>query len=146
MSKSDTWETGLLNLLFNNAAFAGVGDAGGLQPSAAAGSLYVSLHTADPGEAGDQTTNEISYTGYARVAVARSSAGWTITGNSVSPAAVISFPRSTGGTGGTITHVGIGTAASGAGKLLYSGAASPTQLVANGVLPEVGTGTVLTED
>lgn len=146
MSKSDTWENGLLLLLFNNTAFAGVGDTNGLQPSATAGSLYVSLHTADPGEAGNQSTNEISYTGYARVAVARSSGGWTVTGNSVSPAATVSFPRSTGGTGGTVTHVGIGTAASGAGKLLYSGAVNPTVAVANGVLPEIGTGTTITED
>jgi hypothetical protein len=68
----------LLELLFQNLDFAGIGDAGGLQNSASAGSLYVSLHTADPGVAGDQTTNEVAYTSYARVAVARSEAGWTV--------------------------------------------------------------------
>lgn len=67
-----------LKLLFQNLAWANVGDAGGLQPSATAGNLYVSLHTDDPGAGGDQTTNECAYTSYARVAVARSAAGWTV--------------------------------------------------------------------
>lgn len=145
MSKSNTWETGLLNLLFANADFAGVGDATGLRGSSVAGSLYVSLHTADPGEAGDQTTSEIAYTSYARVAVARSGAGWTVTGNSVSPAANIEFPAGTGGSG-TATHFGVGTASSGAGKLLYSGAISPNIVCGSGVTPRLTTATAITED
>lgn len=119
MSKSNAWENGLLLLLFNNTDFANVGDAAGLQNSAAAGSLYVSLHTSDPGEAGSQTTNETAYTNYARVAVARSGAGWTVSGNSVSNTAAIPFAQC-GATGATITHFGIGTDSSGAGTLLYS--------------------------
>ena len=71
MSKSNAFETSLLGLLFNNTDIANIGDAAGLQNSAAAGSLYLALHTADPGEAGDQTTNECTYGSYARVAVAR---------------------------------------------------------------------------
>lgn len=145
MSKTNTWETGLLNLLFNNVAFTGVGDAGGLLPSAAAGSLFLSLHTADPGEAGDQTTNEIAYTSYARVAVARSAGGWTITGNSVSPANTVSWPAGTGGSG-TATHVGIGTSSSGAGKLLYKGALTPNIVCGNGITPQITTGSAITED
>lgn len=119
MSKSNSWENGLLLLLFNNTDFANVGDAAGLQNSAAAGSLYVSLHTADPGEAGSQTTNETAYTNYVRVAVARSGAGWTVSANSVSNAAAIAFAQC-GVTGATITHFGLGTDSSGAGTLLYS--------------------------
>ena len=87
MSKSNSCENGWLLLLFNNTDFANIGDAAGLQNSAAAGSLYVSLHTADPGEAGSQTTSEATYTGYARVAVARSGSGWTVTNNQVQNAA-----------------------------------------------------------
>lgn len=119
MSKSNSWENGLLLLLFNNTDFANVGDAAGLQNSAAAGSLYVSLHTADPGEAGSQTTSETAYTNYVRVAVARSGAGWTVSANSVSNAAAIAFAQC-GITGATITHFGLGTDSSGAGTLLYS--------------------------
>jgi hypothetical protein len=148
MSKSNTWENALLLHLFNNAAVTLVGDAAGILASAAPGSLYVSLHTSDPGEAGDQTTNEIAYTDYARVAVARSGAGWTVAGNSVSPVANISFPPSTGGAGGTVTHFGVGTStlATGAGKLLYSGTVTPNLVVSSGVTPVLTTATACTED
>lgn len=145
MSKSNNFENSLLLLLFNNTNIANVGDATGLRGSTTAGSLYVSLHTADPGEAGDQTTSETTYSSYARVAVARTSGGWTITGNSVSPAATITFPAGTGGSG-TITHFGIGTASSGAGVLLYSGTVSPNLSVGNGITPQLGTGSTITED
>jgi hypothetical protein len=145
MSKSDSWETALLQLLFNNTNAANIGDATGLRGSSTAGSLYVSLHTSDPGEAGSQTTNETSYTSYARVAVARSSSGWTITNNSVSPNATISFPAATGGTA-TITHFGIGTASSGTGVLLYSGTVTPNISVSSGVTPQLTTASTVTED
>jgi hypothetical protein len=145
MSKTNTWETGLLNLLFNNVAFTLVGDAAGLLPSAAAGSLWLSLHTADPGEAGDQTTSEIAYTSYARVAVARTAGGWTITGNSVSPTSTVSWPAGTGGSG-TATHVGIGTSSSGAGKLLYKGALTPNIVCGNGITPQITSASAITED
>lgn len=145
MSKSNSWETDLLNLLFNNSNAANIGDATGLRGSTTAGSLYLSLHTADPGEAGDQTTNEAAYTSYARVAVARSSGGFTVSGNQVTLAANVDFPAGTGGSG-TATHFGIGTAASGAGKLLYSGTISPNLVLGNGITPRLGTGTTVTED
>lgn len=72
--------TGLLNflnLLFKNTTWANIGDATGLVGSSTAGSLYVALHTADP-SAGNQNTSEATYTSYARVAVARSGAGWSV--------------------------------------------------------------------
>jgi len=146
MSKSNACETDLLKLLFNNTTWAGVGDSTGIVGSGTAGSLFISLHTADPGETGDQTTSEISYTGYARVAVARSSGGWTISGNSVSPAATISFGQMTAGTGGTVTHFGVGKSTSGAGELLYSGTVTPNISVTNGVTPQLTTATAITED
>ena len=144
MTKSDTWETGLLDLLFKNTDFTLVGDAGGLRGSATAGSLFVSLHTADPGEAGAQNTSETTYGSYARVAVTRG-AGFTVTGNSVSPAANIDFPACTSGTA-TITHFGIGTSSSGAGKLLYKGTVSPNISVTTGVTPRLTTASTITED
>lgn len=145
MSKSNAWENALLQLLFNNANAANIGDATGLRGSSTAGSFYVSLHTADPGEAGDQTTSETAYTSYARVAVARSGTGWTVTNNSVSPASLISFPACTGGTS-TITHFGIGTASSGSGVLLYSGTVTPNISVASGVTPQLTQSSTITED
>jgi hypothetical protein len=148
MSKANGWENGLLLLLFNNTAYTLVGDAAGLPASTGAGNLYVSLHTADPGETGDQTTSEIAYTNYARVAVARSGAGWTVTNNAVVPAAEIAFPASAGGAGGTVTHFGVGTStlATGAGKLLYKGAVTPNIVVSSGVTPKLTVATQITED
>lgn len=145
MSKANTWEEGLLDLFFLNTDFTQVGDAGGLRGSSSAGNLYVSLHTSDPGEAGDQTTNEIAYTSYARVAVARSGAGWARTGSTINPVAAITFPAGTGGSG-TATHFGIGTASSGAGKLLYSGTVTPNIVCGNGITPELTTATAISED
>lgn len=145
MSKSNAFETALLGLLFENTAIANLGDAGGLRASATAGSLYFSLHTADPGEAGDQTTSEIAYTSYARVAVARSSSGWTVSGNAVAVDNDVTFPAGSGGSG-TATHWGLGIASSGAGVLLYKGSISPTIVCGSGVTPKLTAGTVVSED
>ena len=131
MSASNAFENDVLLLIFNNTDIANVGDAAGLQNSAAAGSLYVSLHTADPAETGTQSTNETTYTGYARVAVARSGAGWTVSGTAptqVVNAAIVTFGTSTVGTP-TITHFGVGLEASGATRLAFSGVLDNPQVI-----------------
>ena len=146
MSKSNSWENGVLLLLFNNDSYTLVGDAAGLTQSTADGSLYISLHTADPGEAGSQTTNEIGYTSYARVAVARTTGGWTVTANAVENAAEVAFPAATGGSG-TATHFGIGTDSTGAGKLLYSSALDTSLAVSAPIQPRFPAGDIdVTED
>lgn len=144
MSKGNTFENDLVKLIFQAATIANIAIDATSSPLT---NLYVSLHTSDPGEAGDQTTNETAYPSYQRVAVARSAAGWTVTNNSVSPAATISFATSTSGTqGNPITHFAVGTAASAAGKLLYSGTVTPNITIAEGVSPQLTTGTAITED
>lgn len=146
MSKSNTFENDILQLIFNNVDIADIGDAGGLQNSASAGSLYVALHTGDPGEAGNASTNESAYTSYARVAVARSGAGWTVSGNSATNFALIQFPECTGGSE-TITHVSITTAVSGTSKILYSGALSASRSVSSGIQPQFAASALtVTED
>lgn len=147
MSKSDTWENELLLLLFNNTGSSLHGDATGLRNSTTAGQYFVSLHTADPGDAGTQATNEIGYTSYARVGVNRASGagGFTVSTNSASFASAVTFPAGTGGSG-TATHWGLGCSSSGAGKLLYKGAISPTIVCGTGVTPSINAGTVVTED
>lgn len=142
MGKSATFDNDLLQLIFNAVAIANIADNAGSSPLT---NLYVSLHTADPGAGGNQSTNEISYTGYARIAVARTSGGWTVTGSSVSPNAAIVFGEMTGGAGGTATFAAIGTLASGAGKILYSGALSPTIPVSVSVAPVIKTTSSITE-
>jgi hypothetical protein len=145
MSKTNVFENELLEHIFNNADITLIGDAAGLLGSAADGSLHISLHTSDPGEAGDQTTNEATYGSYARVAVARDGSGWTVSANSVSPDADIEFPEATSGSE-TITHFGVGASASAAGKLLYKGTVSPNIAVTTGVIPRLTTATAVTED
>lgn len=139
MSATNAFETALLNLIFTNTDLANVGDAAGLQNSATAGSFYISLHTADPGETGSQTTSEATYTSYARIAVARSGAGWTVSGNSASNAAAITFPAATGGSN-SVTHFGIGSDLSGAGNLFFKGALNAPLAVSNGITPTVAIG------
>jgi len=146
MSKSNTFENDLLQLIFNNVDIADIGDAAGIQNSAVAGSLYLALHTADPGEAGNATTNECAYTSYARVAVARTVGGWTVATNTATNAALAQFPECTGGSE-TITHVSITVAASGASKILYSGALTASRSVSSGIQPQfAASALVVTED
>jgi len=139
MSLSDEAETALLTLLFTNIDWANIGDAAGLQNAATAGSFYISLHTADPGDDGDQTTSEATYTGYARVAVARSGAGWTVASANCSNAAAVTFGACTA-VPNSITHFGIGTDAAGAGHLVASGALSATLEVSAGITPSFAIG------
>lgn len=144
MSLSNAAETDLLTLLFNNTNWANLGDATGVRGSTVAGSFYVSLHTADPGEAGSQTTSEANYTGYARVAVARSGAGWTVAGNSVSNAAAVTFGLCTAGSN-TITYFAIGRDSAGAGEIIVSGATTGSLAVSAGITPAFAIGQLSTQ-
>ena len=139
MSMTNAAEAALLDLLFLNVDWANIGDAGGLQNSAAAGSFYISLHTADPGEAGSQTTSEVAYTGYARVAVARTAGGFTRTVSTVANTALVQFGQCTGGTA-TATHFGIGTDSTGTGNLLLKGALNSSLSISNGIQPQFAAG------
>lgn len=141
MGKGATFDNDLLKLIFNATNVTGVADNTVTAPLT---SLYISLHTADPTSAGNQSSSEAAYTSYARVAVARTTGGFTVTGNSASPAAAISFPACTGGTS-VITNFGVGTAVSGVGKLLYTGTVTPNISVATGVTPQLTTATTITE-
>lgn len=142
MAKSSTFENDWLKLIFNATAIANLADNAATSPVT---NLHVSLHTANPSASNDQTTSEASYTGYARIAVARTSSGWTVTANSVSPAALISFPACTGGTN-TITHFAVGTELTGAGKILYSGTVTPNISVSSGVTPQLTTASTIQEN
>jgi len=133
MSKSNFFETALLELVLNGEAITGL-----------TGTLYVALHTADPGEAGNQSTSEAAYTGYERVALSRDT-NWTVTGNSASPAATIAFPASTSA-GDTVTHFSIGLATSGAGEIIYYGALTPTIVITSGTTPQISDTSTITEE
>lgn len=119
MSATNSLETSLLALLFNGTAIANIADNAASSPVTA---YYISLHTADPGDAGSQNTSECAYTGYARVAVNRNSGGWTVSGDTATNAAQITFAQCSASPGSDITHVGLGKSSSGAGTLLLTAA------------------------
>jgi hypothetical protein len=141
MSKGNTFENDVLKLIFNATA---IGELAQDDASSPATTLTVALHTADPGEAGDQTTSETAYTGYARVAVARTTGGWTVTNNSVSPVANIDFGECTASPGAAITHFSVGTGTG--NKLLYKGTVTPNITMAVGVIPRLKTTSTISED
>lgn len=142
MGKSTTTSNNILKLIFNATAWANVADNAATSPLT---NLFVALHTADPGAGGTQSTSETTYTGYARVTVARTTGGWTASSAaSTSPVANISFGACTAGTA-TITHFSVGVATSGATAILYSGTVTPNISVANGVTPQLTTASTITE-
>lgn len=129
-----------LKLVFQAVNWANVADNTATSPLT---NLFVSLHTADPAATGDQTTNEVStaaYAGYARVAVVRTSSGWSISSETISNVGAVTFPACTGGTGATLTHVGVGSATSGAGVLFWAGPLSSSLAVSNGITPSFAAG------
>lgn len=140
MSKGNVFEADILKLIFNATAISNLADNASASPLT---SLYVALHTADPGEAGVQTTSEASYPSYARVAVTRDSSNWTVATagdgtTTVKPANAIEFPECSSTSTQVITHFSIGTASgTSAGKILYFGSISPSIQMAQGVLPRL---------
>lgn len=136
MPKSTIFSNDLIALIFNAAAIANFADNAGASPAT---NLFLSLHTASPGIGGAQTTNEAAYTNYARIAIARTVGGWTVAAGAASNAALAQFAQC-GVTGATVTHVAIGTAATGAGKVLYAGALSAPLAVANLIQPQFAIG------
>lgn len=115
--------TSLLQHIFQNADVANLGDAAGVQNSAADGNLYYQLHTSDPGDGGSQNTSELSYTGYSRFAGSRTSAtGFTVTGKNVSPTAEVTFGKRTdAGAAQVAMFWSVGLSAAGAGTLMLRG-------------------------
>ena len=99
MSMSNSFETDILELIFNNTNIANIGDVAGLQGSSTAGSFYVRLYTSAVAVDDATIGTEAAYTGYVTggVAVARSGAGWTVAGNNAQNAAEIAFAECTAG-------------------------------------------------
>lgn len=135
MSKSNTFENQILAAALNGVAL----------PAPSDGNLYLSLHTADPGEAGTQATSECAYTGYARVAVARDGTGWTVENGTATLASDKAFPQATAGSE-TATHLAIGMSSSGAGDILYFGALQDSISITANSTPTATTGTTVSEE
>lgn len=143
-SIGNTTENDILKLIFNATNWSLVADNTATTPLT---NIFVSLHTGDPGEGGTQNTSEISYTGYARISVARTTGGWTAaSAGSTSPVANIDFGQMTAGAGGTVTHWATGSLTSGAGVIHFSGTVTPNISVVNGVIPRLTTASTVTLD
>jgi hypothetical protein len=132
--------TALLALIFNATAWANYADNAASAPQT---NVDVALSTADPTAAGTMATDEIAYTSYARASVARTSGGWTVAAEVVSPVATIVFPDGTGGSG-TVTNFSVGKTGGGASAILITAVVSPTIVTGAGITPELSVATTLT--
>jgi hypothetical protein len=142
--KGSGYANGLLLAIFN-ADFSNLSVSSLMRDAASPlTNLWLSLHSADPTAAGNQGSNEIVYTSYARISVARTSSGFTVVGGSCTLTSTMNFPKCTGGTA-TATHFGVGTDSSGTGHLLYAGPITPSITITNQVTPELTSGTTITE-
>jgi hypothetical protein len=140
--KSTTYSGQLLGLLFNATTIANVAINATSGPLT---NLFIALHTADPTASGTQASNEVSYTPYARVSVARSAGGWTVTGASVSPVSNIVFPTPTGSPSGVATFWSVGSASSGATTFFYAGPITPSITLTAGIPPTLTPASTVTE-
>ena len=139
MPKSTSASNSILALIFNATTWNNIAENDSTSPNT---DLYLSLHTADPGVGGAQTTNETAYTNYARIAVARTTGGWDAPASGATANAALAQFAQCGASGATLTHVAIGTASSGAGLVLYAGALTSSLAVANGIQPQFAAGSL----
>lgn len=143
MPLGSTLEGDLLNLMLCAKPIANIADNASASPSTA---TWTALHTADP-SSGDQTTNEIAYTAYARTSVVRSTAGYTVTGSgpaTASPVAAITFPACTTASTVVASYWSVGLSSNGTGKMIGCGAISPTIALGSGVTPQLTTSSSFT--
>lgn len=145
MTFSNYFENALLAHVFQNTDIQNIGDGSGLLQSADSGLLFIALHTASPGEGGNQTTNEVAYTSYARVAVERKPIAWSVVGNTVTNLQAVQFPTSTGGTA-TATHFSVGVddgVVLGVHDIICYGALPSPLTITSGVQPQFAAGALV---
>jgi hypothetical protein len=143
MPLGSTFQSDLLNLWLCAKPIANIADNAAASPSTA---IWSALHTADP-SSGTQATSELAVTGYARTATIRTTAGWVVSGSgpaTASPVSAITFPQCTSTSTGTVTYWSVGTSSAGVGKLLASGAVSPTINIGQNVTPQITTASSVT--
>lgn len=147
MSISNATETAMLKLVFNGTAWSNIADNASSSPSTGVG---VSLQTGDPGEGGTLSTSEVTYSGYARVTTARSTAssGWLEASGTVNPVSNIDFSVGSSTAGGTpvVTHFSAGKPGGGAVDIFLSGTVSPNITTGSGVTPRLTTATAISLD
>jgi len=143
MSIANVTEDAILNLIFSATTWANYANNATSTPET---QIVCVLHTADPGETGTGSTSEITYAGYARTNVARSTGWTTSSAGSTSPAAIVSFPIGTAGGTPIATHFSVGKSGGGTSPILFSGTVTPNITTGNGVTPQLSTSTTITLD
>lgn len=103
---------------------------------------YLSLHTASPGAAWTQATNEVSYTGYARIPVVRSWSGWTVAGSAVTNATLLQFGTRTDAGSATATHWAIGRALTGTGQIIQYNELVISLPITQNITPQITAGDI----
>jgi hypothetical protein len=133
MGKSTAASNSILALIYNAVAWANMADNAATAPLA---NIYIGLHTG-PVAAGDsQTVNEATYGAYARLAIPRTTSGFTVPSGGVTRnTALAQFLECTSGSN-AITNVSTGVTPSGAGAVLHSGALSAARTVSAGIQPQ----------
>lgn len=132
MSLSGRITRNLLDALFNNTAFANLAN------------VYVSLHTADPGEDG-QSAGEVSGGSYAREQTAP--ADWAAASgadpSTLDNTSAITFTTATG-SWGTVTHFGLWTSLAGTTEADFIGAtpADTSRTIDSGETAEFAIGAI----
>lgn len=108
--------------------------------------VYVSLHTADPGADG-QTANEVSGGSYARYAATANSTFWAAASTAdpsvIASAQAFTFPTATANWG-TVTHFGLWKSLAGttAADFIGSAALTASQVINNGNTASFATGAI----
>jgi len=142
MGISNTTEDAILSLIFTATAWANYADNAA---SSAQANIHLGLNTGDPGDSGTMATSEAAYTSYARVNVARTTSGWTVSSGACTPDANIDFPAGSGG-GETVSHFCTGKTGGGAAAILFSGTVTPNISTGSGITPRLTTATSITLD
>ena len=138
MPKSTNTCNNFLALLYNATAWANIADNAASSPIT---NIYVALATATGAVGDTMSTNEATYTNYARQTVARTTSGWTAPASrSTSNVAQITFPQC-GVTGNTITSAKAGKA-TGASDVFHYGDLNAPITVSNLIQPVFAIGAV----
>lgn len=136
MSTSVSSANSLLDLIYKATAWADMAENDSSSPAT---SLYIALHTSAPASSA-QTSNEATYTSYARVAVLRNGTGWSAAASGANAnAALIQFVECSGGSN-TITHVSVGNN----DIIIFYGALSASRSVSSGIQPQFAASALVT--
>lgn len=128
MSTATTSANSIQNLIYRAVAWALVADNAASTPATV---VDIALHVGAPVTSA-QTSNEATYTSYARVSVNRNTGGWSAAAlGALSNAALIQFPESTGGSN-VVDYVSVGIN----GTIIHYGALSAARTITSGIQPQ----------